>query len=48
MAGRASVEFYVSLTLKGKGTGEVTGVRRKEEAWVVRTFKNGLAVFVPK
>ncbi|OXG95921.1 exosome complex exonuclease DIS3/RRP44 [Cryptococcus neoformans A2-102-5] len=48
MAGRASVEFYVSLTLKGKGTGEETGVRRKEEAWVVRTFKNGLAVFVPK
>nr|KIR44756.1 exosome complex exonuclease DIS3/RRP44 [Cryptococcus bacillisporus CA1280] len=48
MAGRASVEFYVSLTLKGKGTGEEIGVRRKEEAWVVRTFKNGLAVFVPK
>ncbi|EGN94814.1 hypothetical protein SERLA73DRAFT_171208 [Serpula lacrymans var. lacrymans S7.3] len=46
MAGRASVEFYVGLALKGrgeKGTGEV-----REEAFVIRTFRNGLGVFVSK
>jgi exosome complex exonuclease DIS3/RRP44 len=54
MAGRASVEFYVGLALKARGgkilaSGEVTkvGVSR-EEAFVVRAFRNGLAVFVSK
>ncbi|KAF6762804.1 mitotic control protein dis3 [Ephemerocybe angulata] len=48
MAGRASVEFYVGLALKGReervqksGAGAVT-----EEAFVIRTFRNGLGVFV--
>jgi|SRR5712671_1987799 len=50
MAGRASVEFYVGLALKdraeksgSRGTGKVT-----EEAFVIRTFRNGLNVFVSK
>ena len=50
MAGRASVEFYVGLALKARaersaslGTGKVT-----EEAFVIRTFRNGLNVFVSK
>lgn len=49
MAGRASVEFYVGLALKarGKGAGRNDG-RTREEAFVVRTFRNGLAVFVSK
>lgn len=42
MAGRASVEFYVGLALKGRS--EKTTVR--EEAFVIRTFRNGLGVFV--
>ncbi|TYJ56322.1 hypothetical protein B9479_003014 [Cryptococcus floricola] len=46
MAGRASVEFYVGLALKGKGDG--IGQKRREEAFVIRTFRNGLAVFVSK
>ncbi|KAJ2933461.1 hypothetical protein H1R20_g3629, partial [Candolleomyces eurysporus] len=48
MASRASVEFYVGLALKGReernkasGAGAVT-----EEAFVIRTFRNGLGVFV--
>jgi exosome complex exonuclease DIS3/RRP44 len=44
MAGRASIEFYVGLALKsrrGKSVGQ-------EEAFVIRTFKNGLGVFVYK
>ena len=48
MAGRASVEFYVGLALKGReqrneaaNAGAVT-----EEAFVIRTFRNGLGVFV--
>ncbi|KAG7440552.1 RNB-domain-containing protein [Guyanagaster necrorhizus] len=44
MAGRASVEFYVGLALKGRG--EKQGV--KEEAFVIRTFRNGVGVFVSK
>lgn len=44
MAGRASVEFYVGLALKSRGKGDVT----TEEAFVVRTFRNGLAVYVSK
>ncbi|WVR04559.1 hypothetical protein IAU60_001566 [Kwoniella sp. DSM 27419] len=49
MAGRASVEFYVGLALKARGakTGHGGG-RSREEAFVIRTFKNGLAVFVSK
>ena len=50
MASRASVEFYVSLALKARaqrsaslGAGKVT-----EEAYVIRTFRNGLNVFVSK
>lgn len=44
MAGRASVEFYVGLALKGKGEKSIV----KEEAFVIRTFRNGLGVFVSK
>ncbi|TFY71746.1 hypothetical protein EVG20_g1249 [Dentipellis fragilis] len=50
MAGRASVEFYVGLALKARaekaqkaGVGQVT-----EDAFVIRTFRNGLGVFVSK
>lgn len=50
MASRASVEFYVGLALKARaqrsaslGAGKVT-----EEAYVIRTFRNGLNVFVSK
>ena len=52
MAGRASVEFYVGLALKGRGERErkVAGqeVQVTEEAFVIRTFRNGLGVFVSK
>ena len=47
MAGRASIEFYVGLALKARaeksGPNKVT-----EEAFVIRTFRNGLNVFVSK
>ena len=47
MAGRASVEFYAGLALKAKnergGNADVL-----EDAFVIRTFKNGLGVFVSK
>ncbi len=49
MAGRASVEFYVGLALKARGSaGGLTDGRTREEAFVVRAFRNGLAVFVSK
>lgn len=54
MAGRASVEFYVGLALKSRGERErkVAGasqdVQVTEEAFVIRTFRNGLGVFVSK
>lgn len=48
MAGRASVEFYVGLALKGKNEREAKGGGVKEEAFVIRTFRNGLSVFVSK
>ncbi|WRT64860.1 uncharacterized protein IL334_001796 [Kwoniella shivajii] len=51
MASRASIEFYVGLALKARGdkTGLKAGVgASREEAFVIRTFKNGLAVFVSK
>lgn len=44
MASRASVEFFVGLALKGRGASETTGV--EEEAFVIRTFRNGVGVFV--
>lgn len=44
MAGRASVEFYVSLALKSRGEKQVV----TEDAFVIRTFRNGLGVFVSK
>lgn len=47
MASRASVEFYVGLAVKGRTEAEhKTYVR--EEAFVIRTFRNGLSVFVSK
>jgi len=47
MAGRASIEFYVGLALKGR-TDRVKGGEVREEAFVIRTFRNGLGVFVFK
>ncbi|KZT68590.1 RNB-domain-containing protein [Daedalea quercina L-15889] len=44
MAGRASVEFYVGLALRSRGKGSAS----TEEAFVIRTFRNGLAVYVSK
>jgi exosome complex exonuclease DIS3/RRP44 len=49
-AGRASVEFYVALALQDK---EKASIERGEgkvraEAFVIRAFRNGLAVFVSK
>ena len=46
MAGRASVEFYVGLALKARG--ETHGGIVREEAFVIRVFRNGLGVFVSK
>jgi exosome complex exonuclease DIS3/RRP44 len=50
MAGRASVEFYVGLALKARGEKSAArGVEKvTEEAFVIRTFRNGLNVFVSK
>ncbi|KAG2063668.1 RNB-domain-containing protein [Suillus decipiens] len=45
MAGRASVEFYVGLALKGRNEKEKEVT---EDAFVIRTFRNGLGVFVSK
>ena len=52
MAGRASVEFYVGLALKGraealaKASGTAPGEGITEDAFVIRTFRNGVGVFV--
>lgn len=46
MAGRASVEFYVGLALKARGLRNGVPVDVIEDAFVIRTFRNGLAVFV--
>jgi exosome complex exonuclease DIS3/RRP44 len=47
-AGRASVEFYVGLALKARGTREGKPVEVREEAFIIRCFRNGIAVFVSK
>jgi exosome complex exonuclease DIS3/RRP44 len=44
-AGRASIDFYVTLSLRSKQESKVAVV---EEAYVIRAFRNGLAVFVSK
>ncbi|PSS31962.1 hypothetical protein PHLCEN_2v2289 [Hermanssonia centrifuga] len=44
MASRASVEFYVGLALKARGSRQVV----EEDAFVIRTFRNGVGVFVSK
>jgi exosome complex exonuclease DIS3/RRP44 len=44
MAGRASVEFYVGLAVRSRGERQGSIVR--EDAFVIRTFRNGLGVFV--
>lgn len=44
MASRASVEFYVGLALKGRSEKETV----LEDAFVIRTFRNGLGVFVSR
>lgn len=52
MAGRASVEFYVGLALKGRAEALAkvesgrTGQGITEDAFVIRTFRNGVGVFV--
>jgi exosome complex exonuclease DIS3/RRP44 len=43
-ASRASVEFYVGLALKARSQKESV----VEEAFVIRTFRNGIGVFVSK
>lgn len=48
MAGRASVEFYVGLALKARSQRDGKEVEVLEEAFVIRTFRNGLGVFVSK
>lgn len=48
MASRASVEFYVGLALKARGQRDGKEVEVREEAFVIRTFRNGLGVFVSK
>ncbi|KAF8518199.1 RNB-domain-containing protein [Gautieria morchelliformis] len=48
MAGRASVEFYVGLALKARGRKNGEQVEVQEEAFIIRTFRNGLGVFVFK
>ncbi|GJJ08443.1 hypothetical protein Clacol_002659 [Clathrus columnatus] len=47
MAGRASIEFYVGLALKSRGN-KAADQHVQEEAFVIRTFRNGLGVFVSK
>lgn len=49
-AGRASVEFYVALALQDKEKASIAAGKGKirEEAFVIRAFRNGLAVFVSR
>ena len=44
MAGRASVEFFVGLSISEKTKTNTTSMT--ETAFVIRTFRNGIAVFV--
>lgn len=44
MASRASVEFYVGLALQSRGANAVVGVQ--EDAFIIRTFRNGVGVFI--
>jgi exosome complex exonuclease DIS3/RRP44 len=50
MAARASVEYWVGLAIKRKneekGGDAQTSVQLIEEAYVIRAFRNGVAVFV--
>jgi exosome complex exonuclease DIS3/RRP44 len=47
MASRASVEFYVGLALQARGESESNKSGSvMEEAFVIRTFRNGVGVFV--
>ncbi|KZS89536.1 RNB-domain-containing protein [Sistotremastrum niveocremeum HHB9708] len=48
MAGRASVEFYVGLALKARGTRDGKATEVQEEAFVIKVFRNGVGVFVSK
>ncbi|KIO16262.1 hypothetical protein M407DRAFT_232799, partial [Tulasnella calospora MUT 4182] len=45
MASRASTEFYTGLALKARET-LAGGTLPKENAFVIRTFRNGISVFV--
>lgn len=45
MASRASTEFYTGLALKAREK-QAGGRLPREKAFVIRTFKNGVAVFV--
>jgi exosome complex exonuclease DIS3/RRP44 len=50
-AGRASVEFYVALAIKGREESLRKADKSatvREEAFVTRAFRNGLAVFVSR
>ncbi|TFY83451.1 hypothetical protein EWM64_g562 [Hericium alpestre] len=50
MAGRASIQFYVGLALKGRAekAQQEGKTQVHEDAFVIRTFRNGLGVFVSK
>ncbi|KAK0549055.1 exosome catalytic subunit dis3 [Tilletia horrida] len=55
MAARASIDFYVGLAIARKneeqgGSAELVAgnVKLREEAYVIRVFKNGVAVYVHK
>lgn len=48
-AARASIEFYVALALKEREEGMIKRGEEgkvRAEAFVIRAFRNGLAVFV--
>ena len=45
-AGRASIEFYVGLALKGRMSTNSDKEGVQEDAYVIRAFTNGIGVFV--
>jgi len=45
MASRASIEFYTGLALKAREK-LAGGTLPKEKAFVIRTFRNGISVFI--